>query len=89
MLFRSRGHDASVTARSSAVLDEWTVSDPRAIPVPQDENIRLNLWLYRGQPPSDAREVEVIIKQFEFIPSRGIESSVHRSFTTLAPPFGR
>lgn len=36
------------------------------IPRAGDETVHLNLWLYRGVPPSDGNEVEVIIQSFEF-----------------------
>ena len=38
------------------------------IPVPGDTRARINLWLFRGAPPSDGQEAEVIVKKFEFIP---------------------
>jgi len=38
------------------------------IPVPGDENVRINLWLVWGHPPSDSNEVEIVVKKFEFIP---------------------
>lgn len=48
------------------LLATWTY----ALTVPQagDESARINLWLYRGNPPTDANEVEVIIRSFEFVP---------------------
>ncbi|HAJ63709.1 MAG TPA: hypothetical protein DCP31_34475, partial [Cyanobacteria bacterium UBA8543] len=30
--------------------------------------IYLNLWLFKGQPPTDLQEVEVIVSQFKFTP---------------------
>ena len=38
------------------------------IPVPGDENARINLWLFRGRPPSNGSEVEIVISKFEFVP---------------------
>ena len=38
------------------------------MPQTGDENIRLNLWLINGNPPTDNQEVEVIIKSFQFVP---------------------
>lgn len=40
----------------------------KSIPVPGNENARINLWLMNGWAPSDKKEVEMIIKKFEFIP---------------------
>lgn len=37
------------------------------IPVPGDENVRINLWLVWGHPPSDSAEVEIVVEKFEFV----------------------
>lgn len=57
----------------------WTPADPGAlyagfrftdgIPQSVDENPRFNFWLFRGNPPTDGKEVEVIISRFEFDPA--------------------
>lgn len=45
-------------------------SNPIIIPLPgSDTHARINLWLLNGLPPSDNKEVEVIIKSFKFIPN--------------------
>lgn len=38
-------------------------------PVPGDENVHLNLWLVKGQPPTNGKGREVIIRRFTFVPS--------------------
>jgi hypothetical protein len=48
------------------VISNWTYS--LATPKTGDENIRINLWLFRGTAPTDRNEVEVIIKSFQFVP---------------------
>jgi len=51
---------------------EWTTS--QGIPQPGDETARINLWLFDanrdgvGDPPSNRRNIEVVIRKFEFIP---------------------
>ena len=30
--------------------------------------ILINLWLFRGQPPSDGKPVEIVVRQFKFTP---------------------
>jgi len=68
ILFRSlRGHDP-VERRASDVVKEWTFSGS-GIPVPGDENPRMNLWLLNGSAPTDNKEVEVVISRFEFVPN--------------------
>jgi len=38
------------------------------VPVPGDERVRLNLWLYQGAAPSDGAPVDVAIRSFTFTP---------------------
>jgi len=38
------------------------------VPRPGGENVRLNLWLSGGAPPTDGQEVEVIADSFAFAP---------------------
>ncbi len=66
-----RGFNAS-SQNSSDSINSWdyTGSD---IPPPGGENARINLWLFDpanalGKPPSDGKEVEVIIREFKFVP---------------------
>ncbi|NDV61907.1 glycoside hydrolase family 16 protein [Puniceicoccales bacterium CK1056] len=50
------------------LLTQWTYTGPD-IPVPGDEQVRINLWLVSGLEPIDGEEVEVVISRFVFIPS--------------------
>jgi hypothetical protein len=36
------------------------------VPSSKDERVRLNLWLFQGQAPTDGQPVEVIVKRFDF-----------------------
>jgi len=49
----------------SAVLESWGY---RGDDIPSEgiESPRINLWLFNGVPPSDNREVEVVIEAFEY-----------------------
>jgi hypothetical protein len=49
-------------------LAAWVFSNTAAVPQSGDENVRLNLWLQGGQPPTDSKEVEVVVKSVEFVP---------------------
>ena len=40
----------------------------RSIPQ-QPMTIRMNLWLYRGWPPKNGQEVEIVIRSFQFTPA--------------------
>jgi hypothetical protein len=56
----------SPTPVPANVISNWTYTS--TVPHTGDENIRLNLWLNSGTPPTDNHEVEVIIKSFQFVP---------------------
>ena len=52
-------------------------------PKPSTEKVHINLWLYRGQIPSDRQEVELIVRRFVFIPLR---SRLKQSAATVVYP---
>ena len=53
---------------ASNVLAAWGFTNAAAVPQSGDENVRLNLWLVNGNAPSSGREVEVVVKRFQFAP---------------------
>jgi len=59
-----KGH--SLPPAPADIVQERTFNS--GIPIPGDENARINLWLFRGRGPTNGVEVEVIIKRFEFVP---------------------
>jgi hypothetical protein len=62
--FRSiKGHQS--TASPDSIIYSWNYTGPN-IPTQGNENARINLWLFNGQPPTDNAEVEVIISKFEY-----------------------
>lgn len=54
------------SAAAGRPLARWSAL--HNIPHPGGENVRMNLWLFRGAPPSNLKPVEVVISRFEFIP---------------------
>jgi len=56
-------------ASTSAVPSTWTYAD-LDVPEPGSENVRMNLWLYRGASPLNDQSVEVVVKSFKFKPAR-------------------
>jgi hypothetical protein len=50
------------------VIQSW--SGTANVPVPGDENPRINLWLMDGKRPSNGAEVELIVNRVEFIPAQ-------------------
>ena len=67
--FRSlQGH--SVTPPDdSYIVGSWVYAG-EDIPPPGNENARINLWLFKGAPPSDGKEVEIIISKFDSSPGK-------------------
>jgi len=67
--FRSvHGHTDDLFADDVAagrVIQEWSTAGA-AVPEPGDERLRINLWLYRGEPAS--RDHEVVIPSVRFTP---------------------
>lgn len=64
--FQSVSGDFASLPEATNILKEWSYQ--LTVPPTGDENIRINLWLYQGNPPSDNQEAEVIIRKFEFVP---------------------
>jgi hypothetical protein len=60
------GHYAS-PPNNNYIIETWRYGGDDN-PTPGNEKVRINLWLFRHQPPTDDKDVEVIIKRFEFIP---------------------
>lgn len=52
-------------ASSSASPSAWTYAGPD-VPQPGSEHVHINLWLYRGNPPTSDRSVEIVVKRFSF-----------------------
>ena len=56
------------SAFATNLISSWVFTNAAAVPQSGDENLRLNLWLVFGNPPTDNNEVEVVIKRFNFVP---------------------
>jgi hypothetical protein len=50
-------------------FERWAYMPNQARLIPQEPTpVRMNLWLFRGMPPFDGTEVEIIVNQFSFLP---------------------
>jgi hypothetical protein len=58
-----QGHHLTMPHKRQ-ILSEWSYAG-KYIPEEGEEKVMINLWLYKGVPPSDNKEVEMIIKAFE------------------------
>lgn len=56
-----------LTVNDDNRIHEWTYTGDDIPEHKGTERLRMNLWLFRGQSPSDAKEQEMIIEKFEFI----------------------
>jgi len=48
-----------------SIIHSWHYTGS-SVPTHGNENARINLWLFNGNPPADTTEVEVIITKFEY-----------------------
>jgi len=55
-------------ATATNLISSYAFTNTADIPLTGDENVRLNLWLVNGNPPSDNNEVEIVVKSFNFVP---------------------
>lgn len=63
ILFKSSYVDAKAMVHT---IDEWAYTG-KDIPKEKTEKLRLNLWLFKGQIPSDLKEQEIVIDSVRFI----------------------
>ncbi|MEX0324413.1 MAG: glycoside hydrolase family 16 protein [Puniceicoccaceae bacterium] len=66
--FESHNGEVQLPITEPPVISQWNYMG-NDIPVPGDEQVRMNLWLVNGLPPTDGQEVEIVISRFAFIPS--------------------
>ncbi|HET7726484.1 MAG TPA: glycoside hydrolase family 16 protein [Candidatus Limnocylindrales bacterium] len=52
---------------AGALINDFTFSGS-GVPVPGDERVRLNLWLFGGRAPLNGQAVEVLVRSFAFTP---------------------
>lgn len=53
--------------QEKTLFERWTY-EGKHIPKPGDEKLMINFWLFRGHPPTDETEKEVVINAVQFIP---------------------
>jgi len=54
-------------------IERWSYKPADALKrIPQHpEPVHINLWLFNGKPPTDDKEVEIVISSFRFTPRNG------------------
>ena len=61
-----KGAFASPSA-SLPKIASWS-NTSTSVPVPGEEHVRMNVWLFKGAAPTNGQEAEVVISRFAFIP---------------------
>ena len=64
--FQGQRGSYSASPGQGNLLTNWLYA--LTIPQSADENVRINLWLYNGNPPVGNSEVEFVVKSFQFVP---------------------
>lgn len=59
-----QGH--TLNPDDTAIINAWTYTGGDIPPV-NDERLKMNLWLFRGQSPTDAQPAEMIIDRVEIL----------------------
>ncbi len=59
-----QGHGFTPTPDN--LIHQWTYTGAN-IPPDSEERLKINLWLFRGRPPADLNEQELIIERVEFV----------------------
>jgi hypothetical protein len=81
--YQSQRGSYSASPAPANVISNWTYT--LTPPKTGDENIRFNLWLNKGSAPIDKKEVEVIIKSFQFVPLGTPQAAVLTNFSRPSP----
>jgi hypothetical protein len=84
--FQCQSGSYSPNPNPANVPGDWTFANASAVPQTGEENVRINLWLLFGHPPTDGQEVEIIIKSFQFVPPGSPRPAWLAGFS--APPNG-
>jgi hypothetical protein len=84
--FQSQGGSYSPNPNPTNVISTWVFANASAVPQTGDENVHINLWLLFGHPPTDGKEVELVIKSFQFVPLGSPQPALLTNLS--APPNG-
>jgi hypothetical protein len=58
-------------APSDKLIADWTYTSTDSRLIPQKPlPVHLNLWLFGGHPPTDGKEIEIVISKFSFTPEK-------------------
>ncbi len=76
-----RGHDAE-PRKERCVIQEWTYTGRDTPPESEAMRIHINVWLVKGQAPSDGKEVEFIVKKADLPEARTAPSASDKSGKT-------
>ena len=72
------------SAAATNLIAAYVFTNAANVPQSGDEVVHLNLWLIYGNPPTDNNEVEVIVKNFNFVPPGTLPRPVLTNFQMAA-----
>jgi len=61
-------HTGAYSSTATNVIASYVFNSATNVPQSGDEVVHLDLWLINSNPPTDNNEVEVILKNFNFVP---------------------
>jgi hypothetical protein len=73
IIFESVQGWVTYPAPQDSLIESWLYTG-QDLPVPENENIRINFWLIFGNAPINGEDAEYIIKDFQFSPLPGVVS---------------
>jgi len=79
--FQALRGEFSAAPATGDILRSWSCQ--LGVPPAGGENMRFNLWLNKGNPPTDGQQVEIVISRFEFVPLGQPQAAQIRSLHRL------
>jgi hypothetical protein len=80
IFFRSYYGDFALNPVAEDIIDSWSYTGGD-IPPAGAENLRINLWLVNGQPPTDGLDAEVVLSAAIYLPYE--PNGVHRFWSPV------
>ncbi len=81
--FKSYYGDYSSNPPVESMIRSWSYTGPN-VPVPAEDNPRINFYLTNGAPPKNGQNAEIVIKSFRYIPLGDLDSDGDVDFQDFA-----
>ncbi len=70
--------------KGKRAIKRWNYAGPNN-PVPNNEKVHINLWLYKGAPPTDGSEAILVVSKFIFVPLADLNRKKQKDAMTAIP----